>query len=216
MIGLGLWQLERLAWKNELIVAVEIANEAEPAVTLPAVELLPYSEYKKMRLTGHFFGKELLMTPRYWHTKIGYNLVQPFKLQDGTAVLVNRGWVPVDKKEPGTRLESMAPKDAVTVEGDIRKTGRKNWVTPDNNPEKNLWFWYDIPAMEKALKMKGLPEIVIDQTSAAGQADLPRPNEPSIHNLRNDHLGYAITWFATALAGLLIWLFYHLERKSAV
>ena len=211
MFGLGIWQLQRLEWKNALIAQIEEGNRSAPLTQLPQTGF-PALEHRKVRLKGKFLGKELQITPRYHDSALGYDLVQPFQLAQGETVLVDRGWVPADKKELETRSETTPPVERVTVEGLLRDVGRHNWATPDNMPEKNLWFWVDIPAMEKAEGITLLP-VVIHQTNALGTAMLPVPNDEKII-LRNDHLGYAITWFLVALSGLAVFIIYHLEKRE--
>jgi surfeit locus 1 family protein len=130
--------------------------------------------------------------------------------------LVNRGWVPSDKKDAATRAEGNT-QDEVVVEGALRGSFTPKMFTPANQPERNLWFWYDLSAMSKATSLNLLPAL-IDATSVKTvkgnileKAPLPFPIEIKI---RNDHMGYAITWFLIGLAALGVWAAHYVERKN--
>jgi surfeit locus 1 family protein len=216
MFTLGVWQLQRLQWKTELLARIEAAQSAAPKdiLSYPA-DKLPDFEWFNVRMTGRFLhDKELYATPRYYKEQLGYAILTPLAIdtpRGPVRILVNRGWVPPEKKDPGSRSAANinAP---VTVEGVIRVFNKKGLFRPDNNPEKNIWFWYDVPAMARAEKLELLP-VVIDATritdsSGASLSGGPIPFPLEI-NIRNDHLGYAITWFLMGLTGIVMFGVYY-------
>jgi len=220
MFSLGIWQLKRLEWKNALLASIEAAQTQAPRDLLsysPAE--LQQSEWHNIYVTGHLLNdKELYATPRFFNEKIGYAILTPlaFTAKGGTQyILINRGWVPPEKKDAGTRSAGN-PLGMLRIEGVIRKTMPQGRFRPDNRPDKNLWFWYDIPAMAKATGLN-LPPVMIDATrvtlpdgSTLGEGPTPFPLEI---NIRNDHLGYAITWFLIGLSGLVMYVIYYTEKK---
>lgn len=225
MFQLGLWQLQRLAWKTALLATIEKAQEQAPQdlLSIPAATL-PKQEWHNVIATGRLlYGKELYATPRYLKEQMGYGILTPLAIPTPKGmqyVLVNRGWVPPAKKDPATRTGGDPAAD-VRVEGIIRVNVERGWLWRkffSNSLEKNLWLWYDLPAMEKHLGLPLLP-VIIDATRVTlGNGTLikdgPTPFPVEI-NIRNDHLGYAITWFLIGLSGMVIYALYYLERKPA-
>ncbi len=220
-LWLSVWQLQRLAQKNELLASIETA-QALPPKDLHAfseAELLN-SEWRNVVATGVFLHEhELHATPRYLRNTLGYAILTPLAITNGHEtqyVLVNRGWVPREKREASERSEGNIT-GAVIVEGNIRLQMKQKMFTPDNQPDINLWFWYDLPAMAKKTGLKLLP-IIID-AAAVRSADgseiknAPEPFPVEI-KIRNDHAGYAVTWFLLALSALGVWVAYHIEKKS--
>ena len=208
MATLGAWQLQRLEWKEGLIAQVTTAYQQSPLTALPKTpEELKSAEFFPVALKGKFDSDtEFHIAARYYRSKLGYHILAPFILSDGRVVLVNRGWVPADKKESATRRETN-PEKIREVHGIIHSGGKKSWALPDNQPEKNLWFWYATDAMGKTTG-KDYLNVVIDATGQEDLNQLPIP-AGAIPKLRNDHLGYAITWFGIAIAIAVIWAVYH-------
>jgi surfeit locus 1 family protein len=222
MLKLGFWQVDRLEWKTALLANIEKAQSEPPRPLLsysPAE--LAKNEWHNVIATGRLLNdKELYATPRYLKEQIGYGILTPLAIDtpSGTEyVLVNRGWVPSARKDPSTRAAGN-PDGPVTVEGVIRVNVERGWIWHhafQNSPEKNIWLWYDLPAMQAHTGLKMLP-ILIDAarvTLADGTAlkDGPTPFPLEI-NIRNDHLGYAITWFLIGLSGVVIYGAYYLEK----
>jgi surfeit locus 1 family protein len=130
-------------------------------------------------------------------------------------LLVDRGWVPMARKDPASRAEGQ-PDGPVIVEALLRTGGWKGSTAfrPDNRPEDNTWFWVDPEAMAA---WAGLENPVTAVYAAAGPAEspggLPVGGQTRI-DLRNDHLQYAITWYALAVALAVIYALYHLRREG--
>jgi surfeit locus 1 family protein len=224
MFSLGFWQLERLQWKNNLLANIEKAQSEPPRHLLSyAPQELPGNEWHNVLVSGTLLNtKELHATPRYYKGQMGYAVLTPLVVtgQSGLAfVLVNRGWVPPSQKEPSARAGGN-PSMPVRVEGVIRSNFSRGWlmqwVLPKNNPEKNLWFSYDLAAMRKQTGLDLLPAIIdatrVTLINGEPVKDGPTPFPLEI-NIRNDHLGYAITWFAIGLTALVMYGLYYMERK---
>ena len=141
----------------------------------------------------------------------------PLKRDDGSLVLVNRGWVPLDKRDPESRPEGL-PEGTVTVEGVARVPAAQGWMQPDNDPAANMWFWYDIPAMAAQVgQAEPAPASRFPSSIEAG--DAPNPGGFPIGgqtnvNIANNHLQYAFTWYSLAITLIVIYFVFHWRRGS--
>jgi surfeit locus 1 family protein len=205
LIGLGAWQIERLEWKNGLIAAIEKA-QAEPVLTkLPAN--LAGLDYRKVELSGKFLSdKTLHRVGSRQGERPGFFLLTPLVLKDGRAILVSRGFSPADVMNEA--------KGAQTVKGVLRPVRVKRaFFIPDNRPDKNVWLFEDIAQMSAATTLNLLP-MIIEATGKYEKNVYPIPNDEHIA-LRNDHLGYAFTWFSLAIVGIVLFGIYYRERRQA-
>lgn len=215
MMALGAWQLERLAWKNELLSRIERSAVAAPVTALPndmaALEAL---EFHTVLLRGRYMPEYAFhVTPRYWKNQLGYHLFTPFRLEDGRIVLVNRGWVPAKQKDPATRAGSEPDDTPTSVSGMIRRNAERSRFTPQSQPEKNLWFARDLALMAEHAKLGEVLPVSIDRVGEQDAATLPVPSDGKVR-LLNDHLQYAITWFLIGFGILVIFLVYHHKGRQ--
>lgn len=203
LMGLGIWQVERLQWKNAMIARIEAAQ------ALPALGTLPQDvdglDYRNVALTGTFIhDKSLHLAGHPEGEGMGFYLVTPFKLEDdGRIILINRGFSPLDKESKPSGMQ--------TVPGIIRPPRHKRYFSPGNRADKNVWFYEDIPAMSQATGLMLTP-IVVEATGAREKGVYPLPSDGKIA-LRNDHLNYAITWFSLAIIGLVMFGVYYKKGK---
>jgi surfeit locus 1 family protein len=212
MIGLCVWQVQRLHWKEGLIVERESRVAAEP-VALPPVGIDPASmEYRRVRLEGTFLhDKELFLGARSMNGNVGYQVLTPFALSAGGAVLVDRGWVPVERKAPESRAEGQLA-GTRTLEGVVRLPHGQAWMQPDNEPAHNMWFFVDLPAMAAASGAALRTDLYVDAGPAENPGKYPVGGQTRIE-LPNDHLQYAITWGLLAVALAVIYVLYHLKLE---
>lgn len=215
LIGLGTWQVERLAWKEGLIETIDRRMNAAP-LALPDVEKQFSAtgdvDYVPVTLSGSFLhqGERHFFTT--WNGKTGYSVYTPLKLTDGRFVFVNRGFVPYELKDPATRAQGEISGD-VTVTGLARNPllGKPSMMVPDNDTAKNIFYWKDRDAMAATA---GLPAgaavlpFFIDADKSANPGGLPIGGTTMV-DLPNNHLQYAVTWYglAAALVGVMaVWL----------
>jgi len=191
-VALGIWQVQRLAWKQGLLAEIDRA-EAAPAIPLPP-DPVPFA---KVRAEGRFDGAHAV----YYGALVrggrpGARLLVPL-LRDGAApVLVDRGFVPLPwDGDPATAAASGA------VEAYVRPPDTAGWFTPADDPAARRFYTLDPAAIGRAIGVPGLaPYVLVALGSPGGVPEpaqaLPRPP--------NNHLGYAVTWFglAAALAGV--------------
>jgi len=217
LVGLGAWQLERRAWKAEVLDRIEQRITA-PAVPLPAdIDDPDAWDYRHVRVTGAFLhDRELHLLPRTRDGQAGAHVITPLRRTGEVApdqvVLVNRGWVPTDRIDPATRPEGLV-EGPVTVEGVVRVPEGRGWVQPDNEPARNLWYWIDLPAMAAAAGAPDAPPVLVDAVGAPGGPTLPVGGQ-TVVDIPNNHLQYALTWFALAAALLAIYVLYHLRSPA--
>ena len=207
LVGLGAWQLQRMEWKAGLIADLAARN-SRPPVDLPRVITDPKAwEFTPVRLRGEFLhDRELFVSARVYKDQVGSHIITPFVLVDGRTVLVNRGWVPGARRAPETRLPGQVAGE-VTVEGQLRVGGWSGYdmFRPANSPAKNQWLWMDLPAMAASAGVENaLPSLYIVAGVAENPGGLPIGGATQLE-LSNNHFGYAMTWFALAIALLVIY-----------
>jgi surfeit locus 1 family protein len=211
LLGLGTWQVERLHWKEGLIARLE-ARLAEPPADLPEGVDPAAIEYRHVRFTGRFLhDKEMFLAGRTLDGEGGYHVVTPLQPPAGLPVLVDRGWIPLNAKDPASRPGSR-PEGAVTVDGHIRLPAPPNLFTPDNQPDDNLWFSVDLAAMARHAGLAAVRPFYVQAGPGPGPKSLPRGIRLSAE-LPNNHLQYALTWYALAVALLVTYIVYMRRRR---
>lgn len=212
LVGLCLWQVQRLHWKQDLIADREARVAAEP-IALPAEGGDAAAlDYRRVRLEGVFrHDKELFLGARSMNGNVGYQVLTPFELSSGGAVLVDRGWVPVERKDPASRAEGQLA-GPQAIDGIVRLAAGKVWMQPDNEPDKNMWFFVDLPAMKAASGVDVRTDLYVDAGPAPNPGKYPVGGQTRIE-LPNDHLQYAITWGLLAAALAVIYVLYHLKLE---
>jgi surfeit locus 1 family protein len=212
LIGLCLWQVQRMYWKENLIADRETRVSADP-IALPAEGADPASvDYRRVRLEGVFrHDKELFLGARSLNGNVGYQVLTPFELVGGGAVLVDRGWVPVERKAPESRAEGQLA-GPQTIDGIVRVAPGKAWMQPDNEPGKNMWFFVDLPAMAASSGVGLRTDLYVDAGPAENPGKYPVGGQTRIA-LPNDHLQYAITWGLLAAALAVIYVLYPLKLE---
>jgi surfeit locus 1 family protein len=192
LCGLGIWQVRRLAWKEGLIAALEARMAAAPVPLADALKRLQAGEdveYLKVTATGTLDTAHVLYKQIPFKGLPGWEALAPFHSSDGQTVLVDLGGS-FDRNQPAQPVTQLT--------GVLRLHGFGRGIfDSDNDATGNMWFWWDVPAMEKAAAMPAdAPHVVVQ---ALGNDSGFEAAEPKVE-LRNNHLGYAITWFGLALA----------------
>lgn len=207
VMTLGIWQLQRLAWKNQIITEVTAATSGEATPLPNPVPLLEDHEYRRVVLQGEFLhAHELHLAARYHRNQLGYHLLTPMRLQDQRVILVNRGFVPKDSVQPDTRPQSLVQGEQ-RFEAMLQAPRGKGLFTPDNDPDANMWFWVDMDAIKNSTGLALLPAVA-NAIQLETEGGLPIASTGKIE-FRNDHFMYAITWFCLALAMMIIYISYH-------
>lgn len=211
LIALGTWQVHRLAWKTALLAQRDAALAAPP-VPLTATTPPTALRFRRGVATGVFdHAHELYLGPRVHDGQAGVHVLTPLHLADGAVLLVNRGWVPDGLRDPARRAAGQLAGEQ-TVRGVVITPHGPGWFTPDNDPARNMWFWVDLQAMGKQVGADLLPYVLAsDDTQVPG--GVPIGGQGRIE-IRNEHLQYAITWYALAVALLVIYVLYHRRPRG--
>jgi surfeit locus 1 family protein len=212
LVALGTWQVERLQWKESLI-AQRTAQLAAPPEVLPARsgEWAAW-DFRKVSTSGRFrHDLEQLFGASTHEGRLGHHVLAPLVRADGSALLVDRGWIPADRAHPATRREGQVD-GPVAVTGIARYRGddAPGWFTPANRPENLMWFSYDLPALEQALGLALLP-VVVEADGRPNPGGLPIGGQTRVE-LPNNHLQYAITWYGLALTLLGVYVAFSIRR----
>ena len=206
LLALGSWQVHRLIWKTELNEERRAQFQAE-AVMLPvALDDAASYAYRRVWLEGRFRHEaEMFLAARTFDRRVGYQIVTPFERTDGPAVLVNRGWVPLDNKEPETRLGGQI-QGTYRLEGVVVPGGRAGWFTPDNEPQNNMWFWTDTEALAAEAGIPA-PSFLVDAGPTPNPGGLPIGGQTKVE-LRSEHMQYIVIWYALAIGLAVIYAIY--------
>jgi surfeit locus 1 family protein len=211
LVGLGTWQLQRKAWKEGLIAAMNTRLAAPPA-ELPAASQwsslnAESAEFRRVRFHAQFTegrGVYVYVAGSALRDDIkepGYFAFAPARLDDGTTVVVNRGYIPMDQQIGW-------PAGTMEVVGYLRWPESRPWFLSETNSASDTWFVRDQRTMAAAKGWGDVAPFYVDQESPVPASGLPRPAALKV-NLRNDHLQYAVTWFglAAVLVGCFVaWL----------
>jgi cytochrome oxidase assembly protein ShyY1 len=212
LIALGIWQLQRRVEKHALIEALTERLGTAPVPLPPAVQwsaLDPdHDEFRRVTVTATFRDApeaKIYASGSALRTDVaglGAFVFTPAVVADGMTVVIDRGFVP-----DGAQAAA-APRQAVTLTGYLRFPEKPGWITPVPDVNKRLWFARDHLGMAKALSWGAVAPFYIDLEAPAPPSGLPKPGPLKVH-LKDDHLQYAITWFALAAAvaiAFAVWL----------
>ena len=216
LIGLGTWQLQRLAWKQALIARVAAQIEA-PAVPLPPMAEWPgmdlaANEYRPFSVRGtfdpgvEFYAFTSLAEPKGALGGPGYWVLAPLALEGGGRVLINRGFVPAKRKDRRDRPDGQV-EGPVQITGLLRRSIIPGLFVPAPDRARNTWFARDVDAMAAAANITDMAPFFLDAI-ASPPGGLPQGGETRLA-FRNTHLGYALTWYGLALALIAFYFAFH-------
>jgi surfeit locus 1 family protein len=191
-VALAVWQVQRLAWKQDLIARVEQRLQAKP-VAPPAGEVGKADEYRRLRLQGRFEAGEARVQATT-ALGAGHWVLAPLRLADGRAVLVNRGFVP-----PAQRDAVTVPDGPVELTGLLRLTETGGGPLRANVPAEGRWYSRDVAGIAAQLGVRGpvAPFFVDEAADPARPQRWPRPGL-TVVRFTNNHAVYAATWLALA------------------
>jgi surfeit locus 1 family protein len=215
LISLGIWQLHRLAWKEALIAEVSARVDAPPVAVPPETEWPSLKqadyEYRHVGVAGDYdFAHQALIfraleTPRGRYGGPGWLVLTPLRLADGSIVIVNRGFIPDDKRMIFLAGGAANGRAKAEVTGLMRAPEQRTWFTPTDDPAAGQWFTRDPAAIAAAMKLQRVAPFTIDADANSDPAALPEGGE-TILSFPNNHLSYAFTWFgmAVSLVGVFV------------
>src|SRR5215475_2503784 len=217
LIGLGTWQLDRKAWKEALIEALEERVSAQP-VPLPASERWAMldpdrDEFRRMTFAATIApDREALVyssgsSVRPDVSGPGYWVFAPAELPGGSVVVVNRGFVPEGQQD---RKTHMPPAGRLQLVGALRWPEPRGVFAPKDDPARNLWFVRDHLAMAQAMGWGNVAPFYLELETSTGP--LPRAGRLT-PTLRNEHLQYALTWYGLAAVLAVMFAFWLRSRR---
>jgi surfeit locus 1 family protein len=208
LMALGVWQIERRTWKLALIDRVEQRVHA-PAQPIPSSAIWPTvsainDEYRHVSVSGRFMHDRETLVQAVTEEGPGYWVLTPLQRADGTLVLINRGFVPPERRDPSTR-QAGNPDGQIEITGLLRITEPKGGFLRDNVPQHNRWYSRDVAAIAAARDLHGVAPFFID-ADAGSQFGSGPIGGLTVVRFPNNHLIYALTWFVLALmlAGRLL------------
>lgn len=214
LVGLGVWQIQRKAWKEGLIAELT-ERLAMPPQALPSAKAWPQlnaadDEYRRVTFRATFdnapealvYASATAFRPDV--SGPGYWVFAPARLADGGVVMVNRGFVPDGRQDPKSRPGGQLS-GPIDIVGAVRWPDTRHWFTPNDDPAHNLWFARDPLAIAAAKNIGPVAPFYVEQESPVPPGGLPQPGKLVV-SLPDNHLQYAITWFglAAVLAGVFI------------
>ncbi|MGJ7541999.1 SURF1 family protein [Variovorax sp. LT1R16] len=199
-MALGVWQVERRAWKLALIDSVDQRVHAAP-VDAPGPASWPTFDatsqaYRHVRLTGTFDHAHETLVQASTARGAGFWVLTPLRLAGGGTVLVNRGFVPPERREPANR--DAGPQGEVGVTGLLRASEPGGMFPRRNDPAIGRWFSRDVPAIAAARGLGAVAPYFVDADATPGGEGAP-VGGLTVIAFSNSHLVYALTWFGLAL-----------------
>jgi surfeit locus 1 family protein len=203
-IALGVWQLERRVWKLALIARVEDRVHAAPVAPpgppdWPAITPVR-DEYLRVRADGHFLNGQETLVQAVTDLGGGFWVLTPFRTDQGFIILVNRGFVPPDRRDPASRAAGQIA-GQTTVTGLLRMSEPKGGFLRANDPAGNRWYSRDVAAIAATSGLSDVAPYFIDAEAFKGPERWPRGGL-TLLRFPNNHLVYAITWFGLAVTVL--------------
>ena len=190
LAGLGIWQVQRLAWKNNLIREIS-ESLGTPPISLVPNEINIGSQYLSVSANGKFLEKELHVLHSLKPYGPGFKVIKPFKLSSNEIILVDLGFV----EEKNKAKERIFTDE--TIKGNIFFPNETDFFTPDPNLDRNIWFARSLDSMANYL---GTMPILLVLSNSVDRGVITTPLRA---NLVNNHLQYAVTWFSMAVT----WVF---------
>lgn len=212
LCGLGVWQLERLQWKLELIATVN-RHMADAPLGLDQVLRLPAEEaqYRHVTVQGRFaHAKEAYVFTTDTAGDAVYHVLTPFTVTDGRVLMVDRGMVPADRLLPASRTAGNVA-GLTRVTGVWRVPDAPGFFTPPPDPARRIWYARDLSAIAAADHVVLAAPVVIEADAATNPGGWPKGGQ-TVVSFRNQHLSYAVTWFGLAACLLGVWLAYHISK----
>ena len=222
-VRLGIWQLDRLSQRRAFNQHyVDMASDSP--LRLPDSENLDQMEYRAVVARGTFdFSNQIAIRNQYYRDQYGYHILTPFVMEDGSAVLVDRGWIPAQGNSDRNGWEKYNEDALTTVRGVVRLSRDKGDIIGNSDPELSpgqtrldIWNFPNIPRIQEQLPYSLLP-IYIQESNPALNDPAPIRVPPDVEITEGPHLGYALQWFTFAAILLVGYPFYvrkHSQRED--
>lgn len=235
--ALGIWQVQRLHWKTKLIDSANQRIHLFP-IDAPSQDQWAHvtfnkDEYRPVTITGKLLKNKNIFVTAVAQNTTGYWVLTPLRTADNALTFVNRGFIPMDARHHFQKENIQLHNDLInhpsntdmkqtTIVGLLRMSEKNGFFPRKNNPDKNLWYTRQLPAMAQKLGLSTVAPYFIDASFIDASKETNLQNNLPIAGLTvvqfpNNHLTYAITWFilaAGALAASLFLFFYKAEKDT--
>jgi surfeit locus 1 family protein len=210
LVGLGVWQVQRLRWKLDLIATV---NKHLTAPPIPLEQALAMNagevQYRKVALDGSFDNsREAYVFATGAGGVPDYHVLTPFLTNDGKVLMVDRGEIPQDKLPPKSRT---AVNGATHVVGVWRVPDAPNFFTPKPDPQRHIWYARDLVGIAQAEGITLAAPVVIEADNQPNPGGWPKGGQ-TVVDFPNNHLSYAVTWFGLAAGLIGVYFAYHISK----
>jgi surfeit locus 1 family protein len=204
LVGLGIWQMQRLEWKEAIIAGAEAMIAAEP-IPLPPEPDPETDRYRAVTLNGSFTGAEAHVLTSTREDGPGFLVIAAYETTGGRRILVDRGFV-VETEKATPR-----PARAQAVTGNLNWPDDVTSSTPGHDADREIWYGRDVAGIAALLNTE--PVLVIAR-SDTGDGVTARPVTTA--GFRNDHWQYAVTWFSLAAvwAGMTVLLLWRIRGRT--
>ena len=210
LLGLGTWQVFRLDWKLDLLQRIDDRVQSAPE-PLPATITVPEDwDYRPVILEGELLhDSELRLLSQFDDGSVGVHLIVPLVRSadpDAPPVLIDRGWVPEAPSDTDVRR----PAAPTVISGIARLPDPQGLFVPANDPAAGDWYWRDLPAMGRVAGFDAVAPLIVE-AARSDDGSLPLGHHAQV-TIPNNHLKYALTWYALAVALLVVYVAY--RRRS--
>ncbi|WEK56883.1 MAG: SURF1 family protein [Candidatus Brevundimonas phytovorans] len=212
--ALGVWQVQRLLWKQDLIRQVDARIHAAPAAAPPPDQVITRQadQYRRVVVSGRFDHQHETLVKAVTDLGPGYWVMTPLVADRGFTVLINRGFVPSERQKPQSRAPGQVEGET-TVVGLLRLTEPDGGFLRANDPAGDRWFSRDVTAIVKARGLSGpVAPYFIDADATPNPGGWPRGGL-TVVRFPNSHLIYALTWFGLALMSAAGFILFWREEK---
>jgi len=213
LVLLGNWQVERLQWKIQLIEAVETkaTKSAGPlSQVLSATPSLDETQFAHVHATGSYrHDQEVRLFTPQGALGVGYFLITPLEISNGSFVLVNRGFVPKVLDAKGIE-EIVRPEGRTTIVGLVRLPEVADRFTPEPDLEAGIWYHRDLAGMADRMGLSNVAPVYLDAAATEMDGLWPKGGLTRL-TFTNNHLSYALTWYGLAIALIGVYIAYHIK-----
>ncbi len=196
LVSLGVWQIQRLSWKQAILSDINSRISAAPQA-LPANPDPVDDKYLPVTASGTVLDEEIHVLVSQKQVGAGYRIIAVFETDTGQRILLDRGFVKVDQKH------AERPIGAAKVEGNLHWPEETGGSIPAPDMKADIWFARDVPAMAAHLKTD--PVLIVTRSNSL-ENDPVKPLPVDSAGIPNDHLQYAITWFSLAVIWVIMTL----------
>ncbi len=205
LCSLGVWQVQRMHWKNEMLADITARIGGDP-VAVPANPDPEADRYRPVFAEGSFTGAHVYVLSGQKGVGAGVRVVSVLQTTDGRKILVDRGFLPEDQKAKPLGVTT------ARITGNLMWPRDSDAYTPPPDPKSGMWFARDAVAMAQALATE--PTFIVAR-EPTGDGIEAMPVDTS--TIPNDHWGYAITWFLLAAVWVVmtVGLVWRIRQRKA-